>query len=546
MVFRHGVILGVICIILTVSAFLPVNGAVTISGMYSQQNPSAGGGTPVIAIPSLFLSGAATGPVSRGYSPPPGVMPVIILEGSPYEMGYQYGLQAGESIAMVRDAAWASALSTQTPGAVVAAAARYNQYIISDMKGFDYSSFFKGISDAMNRQGMQFDPLDLLVILYWGNRQGPSLPEHCTSFAIVGNTPDDDLIVGDNFDYYQVPANSYQVLLAFYPQSGYPCLVPSGSGRTGSNMVMNGRGLTYISAAGPSAAAGDTGPGITGFLYFPYLGMTCGSVAEAETVLTCSTRMFALNHLLADPVSGIEVLESTRQRTAVRRPGDHNETGYLVMTNHYLEPAMKPSQPVWEPKVYYPSSYFRYITAEKMIRDTRGQWNYSMAIGTLGLTDWWDGSSWHSQDPWSTNTINRFRPDVATIYSAVVVPGKGLLSLCTGNPGVTTWGNLAPGQTGVYVNYTIGNSPASLVFSLKNESDRVLWTTVQVIGLDPSPSVSAAWEECLSRYGEAVWWLDRSYLENDTTMRTVALGRSATLFSEVIAKAGSIRNACNG
>jgi hypothetical protein len=57
-----------------------------------------------------------------------------------------------------------------------------------------------------------------------------------------------------------------------------------------------------------------------------------------------------------------------------------------------------------------------------MIADQQGRFNYTTAVQTLSLTDWWDGKAWHLDDPWSTNTINRFRPDVATLYSAIAIP----------------------------------------------------------------------------------------------------------------------------
>jgi len=41
---------------------------------------------------------------------PPSVMPVIILRGSDYEMGYQYGQQACQYIEIIKNAKWAVTL----------------------------------------------------------------------------------------------------------------------------------------------------------------------------------------------------------------------------------------------------------------------------------------------------------------------------------------------------------------------------------------------------------------------------------------------------
>jgi len=43
---------------------------------------------------------------------PPDILPVIILSGSDYEMGFQYGRQAGNYIEVNMEAAWADALET--------------------------------------------------------------------------------------------------------------------------------------------------------------------------------------------------------------------------------------------------------------------------------------------------------------------------------------------------------------------------------------------------------------------------------------------------
>ena len=38
---------------------------------------------------------------------PPGILPVVILSGSDYEMGYQYGQQVGPYLEKEREAKWA-------------------------------------------------------------------------------------------------------------------------------------------------------------------------------------------------------------------------------------------------------------------------------------------------------------------------------------------------------------------------------------------------------------------------------------------------------
>jgi len=472
-------------------------------------------------------------------------MPVVILTGSPYEMGYQYGLEVPEYIAIVRDAAWASALSKNSYADVMDNCSISRQYIKTELTGFDFPAFFKGMSDAMNDQGIPFTPNDPIVMLYYGGRQGPGPDEHCTAFAAFGNTTNGSMIVGENFDYYPVPSNSYAVLLALYPDKGHAAILPSGAGRTGTAAVINDQGLVYIMNSGPSQGKGDSGPGITGFLELPYVGMTAGTVEDAEQFLLNSTRAFALNHLLADKSGNAEVIEASRSRYAIRYPGDTGNTDYIIATNHYLNTAMKPSQLIWDPLTYYPSSYYRYITAQKEIVDHYGTVNYTTARNIFSLTDWWDGKEWHRDDPFSANTINRFRPDAATLYSFIAVPGEGKVSICSGNPGITYWGTRASGQTGTYVNYTVGKTPTAMVYQLRMDADAMQWKTMTVMGKHPDSEVTRLYAASEDRYWEAVWWHDRGVLETDRTLRAVALGKAATGFSEVIAWSGQIQSLCS-
>ena len=493
---------------------------------------------------TIIPNDPSVGISSETYLPPPGIMPIVVLQGDPYEMGYQYAFQAEDYIAIVRDAAWASALSKNSSPEILQTCQEYRQYIARELPQFNFSSFFQGMTDAMNDQGFSFGPDDPVMMLYWGGRQGPEPPDHCTTIAAFGNATGAGIIAGTNFDYYHLPSNSYPVILALYPDSGNSCIIPSGAGRTGSNSAFNDKGLIYILAAASQKGPGDNGPGITGFLELPYVAMTCDTAPEAEKFLINSTRMFGLNHLLLDAGGNATVLEATRARYALRRAGDNNESDYLVVTNHYLSPVMKPSQPIWDPQKYYPSSYYRYITAEKMIADNQGQFNYSTAVQTFSLTDWWDGKEWHLDDAWSTNTINRFRPDVATLYSAIAIPSDHKVSICTGNPSMPYWGTLARGQTGTYVNLTLGKRPEDLVFDLKKDASAVMWKTVPLMEKQPTEKAANLWAEAENNYWEAIWWLDRAVLERNGSAKAAAWGRSATNIAEVIAQAEMIQKLC--
>jgi hypothetical protein len=475
---------------------------------------------------------------------PSGVMPVVVLAGNAYEMGYEYGLQVPEYIAIVRDFAWASALSMHSREEVEENCSIYRQYIRSELHEFDFLDFFRGISDAMNLQGFAFCEDDPIVMLYYFNAYIPRTPDHCTALVVYDNTTAGGMIGGVNFDYYAVPANSYAVVLAMYPEDGYSCILPAGAGRTGSNSVVNEKGLVYFVTASPVGGPGDTGPGTIGYLDLAYVGMRAQSVSEAERIILNSTKFFGLNHLIADQSGRAEVIESTRARHAIRKMGDNGEKGYLIATNHYLNQSMKPSQPVWDPREYYPSSYFRYITAQKLISTAKKDLNYTTVRDILSSTDWWDGREWHYNDPWGGNSINRFERDFATLYSLIAIPADHVVSTCSGNPGMPYWGTLASNETGIYVNYSLRDTPEAMVQELKSSARTAMWRTVPLLANSPPDRAISRWAEVENRYSEGVWCLDRAILEDDQTARVVELGRSATAFSKVIAIAGEIQKIC--
>lgn len=542
---RPGILFILIIFLITCFTAVPSISATYTAGTFNIPEALFPGTPSFSELSPAPVPLTAPGPVSDTFIPPPGVMPVVVLQGSPYEMGYQYGLSVPGYIALVRDAAWAAALTRSSYADVIDNCSTARSYIRSELPGFDFIAFFNGITDAMNAQGISFSETDPIVMHYYGGRQGSGPDEHCTVFVAGPNETGGPLIAAENFDYYPVPSNSYSVLLVMYPDEGHSCLLPAGAGRMGTNAVVNDEGLVFMVSSAPSQGPGDTGPGITGFLELPYIGITAGSVRDAEPVLINMTRGFALNHVLADPSGDIEVIEATRARYAIRTPCDTGTCDYIITTNHYKNPAMKPSQKIWDPLAYYPSSYYRYITAEEMLKTRSGSLSYAETTEILSSTDWWDGSEWHRNDPWSSNTINRFRPDVTTLYSFIALPEDHLVSICSGNPGVPFWGTRAAGQTGTYVNYTVGVPPATFVYNLKTEAEIMMWNAFTAMEICPESPPAARWDSIEDRYWEGVWWHDRAVLEKDRSAKMVAFGKAATAYSEVIARAGEIGSACN-
>ena len=69
---------------------------------------------PVLLIAAMVITGRILVPAEVSDPArdklPPSILPVIILSGSDYEMGYQYGQQAAAYIEKTKESSWASAL----------------------------------------------------------------------------------------------------------------------------------------------------------------------------------------------------------------------------------------------------------------------------------------------------------------------------------------------------------------------------------------------------------------------------------------------------
>ncbi len=77
-----------------------------------------------------------------------------------------------------------------------------------------------------------------------------------------------------------------------YPDKGHSCLLPAGAGRMGTNAVVNDEGLVFMVSRhlrrDREIRARDHR-----LLELPYIGITAGSVRDAEPVLINMTRGFA-------------------------------------------------------------------------------------------------------------------------------------------------------------------------------------------------------------------------------------------------------------
>ena len=93
---------------------------------------------------------------------PPDILPVVIISGNDYEMGYQYGQQAGHLIEKNKDIAWAEAL-VKFSKKVILNSLKANHYYIKKYTP-ENIDIMKGIADGATDAGYEISYTDVVLM----------------------------------------------------------------------------------------------------------------------------------------------------------------------------------------------------------------------------------------------------------------------------------------------------------------------------------------------------------------------------------------------
>jgi hypothetical protein len=499
-------------------------------------------------VPTPSAAAAPKVSPSTFYESPPGVLPVVYVSGTEYEMGFQYGQQAGGYIEIVKDGLWASLLARYDKSTILDKLAEYEKYV-KGLSEVDFVSMMKGIANGARASGFDVSYEDILLVNYQVELEWLPLPESsCSNVAVWGNaTADGKTITGSNFDFPWGNGYAYGVILVAYPSHGNAYVTVAIAGMLNSNFVMNDKGLVCMSNKSANTRVNeDIGFGVTDFILESYVAMTCSTAEEAKDTLLSVRSSNGINHLVVDESGHGYVVEATAALSAAREPGDFGEEDYLIATNHFIIPEMEPAQVPWEPKDYYPSSWYRYITIEKYIEDNYGNVDVDTVKSIMSSTDYWDGAGWHYDVGWSGNTVNRFPG--ATLTSKVAIPADRTVYICTGNPNTSFWGGGAPGQTGQYVKLCLGDSP----YATANAMKAAAYSAIMSLAMDTAslnveeemsiPEIDAIEEDfnlVRDQYWEGVRYFVVASLTKGPQDALAIYGKACTDFSE--AQAGAER-----
>lgn len=444
--------------------------------------------TAIVLMSLVVVSGLGAAPFFQKTLPPAqttsAMPPVIVVSGSNYEMGYQYGTQAADLI-------YHNVAITKGQ-----AVARYGEETVdndqqvwayyADQYDPDIRDWLEGIRAGCRAQGYRISYNDLILLTIYpcemwarpntpypeetgygygaiaqasANPAGEEEYHSCTAFAATGNaTPDGKPLVAITKMVPMDVMNS--IILIAIPDEGISWIANPYAGATVQNSGMNSAGLAWIMTALGGGPGGSVW-GLASEFYFHYLNQYCESPEEAREYLETTPRAGVTGgFLMSDGAGDISAFECSHNDSGLRFPGDDGETGeWLVETNGYVHPDMQ--------YLNWPGYHcFRYATAWALIEPAAASStvDFDFAKALYASDDWYDDvhDVWHYNDPGSRNLNNSFPGSVA---QSIFFPADLTAYFEVGTPSGI---GLPGGATGEYVKVELADNPAAITGNVKS------------------------------------------------------------------------------
>ena len=290
---------------------------------------------------------------------PPPVRPVLILSGSDYEMGYQYGEQRVQIFGPYESAYVYRHFKGRLTEKDLKTLQVYERHIKQQTPWL--IDFMKGIVDGATKAGIEltYEEVMAYFVSTWGSGtdwyrreikaysgnethgSGDDMKDEnkdndCSGFAAWGSaTKDGKLIFTGCGDHCILP---FEVILMFFPETGNNFVLSTDTGE-GYHPGMNNKGLAYAHhGAGPYAGpyGGKSTYGIpVCFATMNTLRFANNASEALKMQLSYTTITKRAMGIWADIHGNGYVIESN-DPPAFRKPGDHNEKDFLYATNTFL------------------------------------------------------------------------------------------------------------------------------------------------------------------------------------------------------------------
>ncbi|KPK74359.1 MAG: hypothetical protein AMJ79_14380 [Phycisphaerae bacterium SM23_30] len=308
----------------------------------------------LVLITILFwaLSGPSSGLGARVEEKevlPPGILPVVILQGSDYQMGFQYGQQAGAYIEKNKEAAWAQALESFDRAEVIRTLKANQHYI------YEYTpeliDQLRGMADGATAAGYEMSYTDVLLLnctlpnpktsTYPAGAEKDTLPiKKCSVCSAWGSATRDGRLIG--MDTLDSGESLYGVIIAAFPDKGNNYMCGAQAGEIGDHFLMNNKGFFLgNSGGGGSPRPEDNNYGICWSCSLPYIVRFADNAVQARDMIMQWQINVPENFHFVDVHGNAFVVEKTAAIQSMRKPGDFGEKDFLYSTNTYLNAVMK-------------------------------------------------------------------------------------------------------------------------------------------------------------------------------------------------------------
>ena len=435
---------GLLLVILAIELFTPrlLHRPAKATSVSAHQKAAQAAPSPAPLATEPFLSSTFPADDPSRDSIPPSILPVVILEGSDYEMGFQYGEQAAAYIDRTREDKWAAALRRFSREEVLRAL-RANQTFVRSYTP-EWFDFMQGMADGATKAGRPMTYTDVLLMnctlpdpktsAYPEGAEDDELTsKRCSVASAWGSATRDGKLIG--LDTLDTPDVAHAVVVVAFPDKGNAYMCGADAGEIGDHFLMNNRGLFLgNSGGGSSPRPEDEGYGLAWACSLPYLVRFAGGAFEARDMVMKWQINVPENFHFVDVRGEACVVEKTAAVQAVRVPGDFGERDFLFSTNNYLHADMKVTKEggfVGEHGGYGAYSAPRNKMIWDLFDNYRGEIDVEFAKMVLRFPGapppWPPAGGWGAMFCRPTN-----------LWTAVVLPDdgdEGVAHICTGPPG---------------------------------------------------------------------------------------------------------------
>jgi hypothetical protein len=393
-----------------------------------------------------------------------GVPQIVVVSGTNYEMGYQYGQQAAALIYQNK-VLMRKGLESLLGAATIANDIKVWTYYLEkyDLKLKDW---LNGIVAGCKNKKYTVTYADLVLnMVYpqelWARPQDPypkvthvtalsrktkstQKAHMCSAFGATKTATSDGKPILTQSAITEVEQAGFVILIA-YPTDGYSYITFPHAGRAGGNHGLNSKGFAWSMNAAPAM---HSLWGVTSEVYFHYLNQYCASSAQAQKYLESTTRGGVTGLFLfadGDSTNKLYAFEANGQASAARNPGDLGEKDFVIFANDFRGPDMTVHN--------YPGDFQnnegRYWT----------NWMHIMPVATTSAIDvdfvksawkspdWYDKSTetWHYDDPLNANVPgNPF--GVGGQTQNIILPASLTIYMQFGSPSGVGWPAYATGE----------------------------------------------------------------------------------------------------